>query len=97
MADETLEVTVRDNRSGSRYEADLDGGQAVMVYRLRGATIEFTHTEVPKALEGRGVASAIARFALDDARARGLHVQPTCPFVAGYIGHHPEYADLVAQ
>jgi predicted GNAT family acetyltransferase len=33
--------------------------------------------------------------ALDDIRARGLRVVPFCPFVAGYIRRHSEYADLV--
>jgi predicted GNAT family acetyltransferase len=95
VADETPAVIVRDNRAESRYESELDGDLGMIVYRLRGDTITFTHTEVPETLEGRGIASAMARFALDDARARGLRVQPLCPFVAGYIRRHPEYADLV--
>jgi uncharacterized protein len=37
----------------------------------------------------------LARFALDDARARGLRVRPDCPFVARFIRAHPEYQDLV--
>lgn len=54
------------------------------------------HTEVPEALEGRGIAGRIVRFALDDVRARGLKAVPRCPYVAGYISRHPEYQDLVA-
>jgi hypothetical protein len=96
MTSETPEVKVRDNRAESRYEAELAGDLGMIEYRLHGATIVFTHTEVPEALEGHGIASAMARFALDDARARGLRVQPLCPFIAGYIKRHPEYADLVA-
>ncbi len=52
------------------------------------------HTEVPKELGGKGIGSALARGLLDIARAQGLKVVPKCPFVAGYIGKHPEYADL---
>jgi len=51
---------------------------------------------VPKALEGRGIGSALARGLLDLARAQKLKVKPLCPFVAGYIKKHPEYADLLA-
>ncbi|MEP7028866.1 MAG: GNAT family N-acetyltransferase, partial [Candidatus Eisenbacteria bacterium] len=51
--------------------------------------------EVPEALAGRGVANALARHALEAARARGLHVVPLCPFVASYIRRHDEYADLI--
>ncbi|MFD5436489.1 GNAT family N-acetyltransferase [Kitasatospora sp. NPDC127067] len=39
----------------------------------------------------------LARGALDDARARGLHVLPYCPFIRGWIRKHPEYADLVPE
>jgi predicted GNAT family acetyltransferase len=43
-----------------------------------------------------GVGSALARAALDDVRAEGTHeVLPLCPFIKGWIGHHPDYRDLV--
>ena len=45
--------------------------------------------------EGHGVGSRLVQGALDDLRARGLAVVPLCPFVAGFIDRHPEYADLV--
>lgn len=92
------EITIRDVPERRRYEATVGGASepGVVHYALRGTTIELTHTEVPQALEGRGVGSALARFALDDARQRGLSVIPTCPFIAGYIERHPEYAGLVA-
>ena len=41
------------------------------------------------------IGSAIVRFALEDTRARGLKVRPTCWFVRGFIERHPEYADLL--
>lgn len=97
MASEQRPVSVRDNRQEERYEAEVDGLLAVAQYRLRGDTIVFTHTEVPEEFEGQGVAGQIVRFALDDARARGLRVVPRCQYVAGYIGRHPEYADMVSD
>jgi uncharacterized protein len=45
--------------------------------------------------EGQGVGSAIARYALDDARARGLSVRPLCPYIRGWLERHPEYGDLI--
>jgi predicted GNAT family acetyltransferase len=64
------------------------------VYSERGGVIDMRHTEVPAALEGRGVANELARAALDYAREKKLRVIPTCPFVRSYIRRHPQYADL---
>jgi predicted GNAT family acetyltransferase len=89
------DVDVVNNEAAQRYEAYVDGRLAVITYQRRGDRIIFIHTEVPEALEGHGIAGTMARVALDEARARGLKVIPRCPFVAGYIRRHPEYADLV--
>jgi len=92
MADE---LNVTNNEKQQRYELSVDGLLAISQYERRGDEIVFTHTEVPEALEGRGVGSALARAALDDARAKHLTVVPQCPFVRAYIGRHREYLDLV--
>lgn len=90
------QVQVRDVPDRSRYQATVDGGVAgVAVYQLRGGAIVFAHTEVDGAFEGHGVGGALARAALDDARARGLRVVPLCPFIRSWLDKHPDYADLV--
>jgi predicted GNAT family acetyltransferase len=86
---------VRDNKELRRYELDADGHTAFSEYQRDGNTIEFRHTEVPKALEGRGIGSALAKAALGYARLNHLKVKPFCPFMAGYISKHPEWHDLV--
>ena len=83
------EITTADNADRERYEIRSDG-------RLAGS-IELIHTEVLDEFEGHGVGGRLIAFALDDARARGLAVIPTCPFVADYIRRHPDYADLVRR
>jgi len=93
------DVVVTDNPEQNRYEARVDGELAgVSEYHLTRSSIVFTHTEVDPAYKGHGVASAIARFALDDVRAKGERdVVPVCPFIHGWIDDHPEYADLVRR
>lgn len=86
---------VRQNTAHHRFELDVDGHTALAFYRLAPGVITFTHTEVPKALSGRGVGSTLARGALEAARAQGLKVVVECPFVAAYIAKHPEYGDLL--
>jgi len=86
---------VRDNTQRHRFELDADGHVAFSNYRREGGTLTVLHTEVPKELGGKGIGSALARGLLDIARAEKLKVVPLCPFVAGYIAKHPEYADLL--
>jgi len=87
---------VRDNKAEHEFELVVDGHRAVAAYQMEGDTIVFTHTIVPRAIEGRGVASKLIRAALDSARDRGLKVAPQCPFVAAYIKRHPDTQDLLA-
>jgi uncharacterized protein len=96
MMSASEDAPVRDNPARRRYETEIEGRISLIAYRLAGETMTFTHTEVPEELEGRGIASRLAHFALEDARARGLRIVPLCPFVAAYIRRHPEYQDLVA-
>jgi predicted GNAT family acetyltransferase len=87
---------VRDNTEHHRFELDLDGHLAFSNYKRADGVITIMHTEVPTELNGRGIGSALVRGLLDIARAENLKVKPLCPFVAGYIEKHPEYADLRA-
>jgi uncharacterized protein len=86
---------VRDNPAESRFELDVDGHTAIAYYQLSPGTITFTHTEVPPALAGQGVGSRLAKGALELVRAQKLKVVAKCPFVAAYMGKHPEYLDLI--
>ena len=87
---------VRDNPERHRFEADLgDGSFAIADYVLRPGKILFTHTEVPPEHEGKGIGSALIRYALDAARDRGLQVIPICPFFAAYMQKHAEVQDLL--
>jgi uncharacterized protein len=74
----------------------MDGTLAgVLRYRVEPGTIVLVHTDIHPAFEGHGLGGRLVGGALDDIRARGLHVVPHCPFAATYIRRHPEYEDLV--
>jgi uncharacterized protein len=88
--------TVTDAPEAQRYEAHLDSELAgVLEYVVKRGRIALVHTEVAPAFEGRGVGAALARFALDDARGRGLRVIASCPYVRSYLQKHPEDHDIV--
>jgi predicted GNAT family acetyltransferase len=88
-------TVVVNNKAEHRYELTVEGHLAATYYKIEDGVITFVHTEVPSELGGKGVGSALVKGALDQVRADGLKVIPECPFVKGYIGKHPEYADLL--
>jgi hypothetical protein len=85
---------VRDNKAQSRFELDVEGTVAFANYRLAPSTVIITHTETPRALRGRGIASELVKGALELIRADGLKVVAGCGFVVDYLRKHPEFADL---
>lgn len=90
---------MHDNRALDRYEVHVDGRLAGFAqYQLRGERITISHAEIDREYEGQGVGSQLARSALDDIRARGLELNPRCPFIAAYVRRHPDpYLDIVVE
>jgi predicted GNAT family acetyltransferase len=96
MHDAHATFAIRDNPEQQRFEVDLgDSALAVAQYELFPDRIVFTHTEVPPLHRGRGIGSALVRFALHSARGRGLKVVPVCPFFTAYLRKHAEEQDLL--
>lgn len=90
------DIDVRDDPVELRYEALADGRLVGEIrYRREPGAIVLVHTDVAPSAEGQHIGSRLVEAALADIRARGLRVVPVCPFVAGYLRRHPEYADLV--
>lgn len=95
--DPASRIRVVRNEERNRYEVLVDGQLAGFAeYMLTSGLITFTHTEIFPEFEGRGIGSELAKGALDDVRAAGRRrVLPLCPFIKGWIQHHPDYLDLV--
>jgi uncharacterized protein len=90
------ELVIDDKPDARRYEARLDGQLAGWVDYGRVRTrLVALHTEVLPEFGGRGIASALVRRVLDDARAAGQTVTPRCPLFASHFRRHPEDADLL--
>jgi uncharacterized protein len=91
-----MHIDVVHSTDRCRFETTLDGHLCVCQYRLYGKLMMFTHTGVPSALRGRGIAAELVRVALAHARAQGLKVRPDCSYVEAYMQRHPETLDLLA-
>jgi len=88
-------INFTNNTERSRYELVTDGHISYVEYMLPGKKLILTHTEVPKALEGKGIGSKLIDHVLDDAKNLGLKVIPLCPFIASYIKRHPKWNSVL--
>ncbi len=86
---------VVDRDDGGQIVLEVDGQEAELIYRVEGTYLVLIHTEVPEALEGRGLGGTLVREALDRAARDGLTVVPLCPFARRWLGHHPDDATRV--
>jgi predicted GNAT family acetyltransferase len=92
-----MATEVRHNAEESRYEILLDDRMVgIAEYADRGDVLVFHHTEIDAPLRGDGLGAQLVQAALDDVRAQGRHILATCWYVAEFLDHHPEYADLLA-
>jgi predicted GNAT family acetyltransferase len=91
----TSPIPLQHNRDASRFEATVDGHLCVCQYRIHGKVLMLTHTGVPTALRGCGIAAQLVHAALDFARSKGLKVRPDCSFAEVYMQRHPETLDLL--
>jgi len=89
-------VEVVHNPAQKRFEMQLGDQIAMVKYILGSKEIIFTHTEVPEAFEGHGLASKMAKVAVEYAKARGLRIRPMCPYMSAWIKRHPEYHSITA-
>jgi tripartite-type tricarboxylate transporter receptor subunit TctC len=69
MSDAPAPVEVRHLPEANRFEAVVDGRACHLDYLIDAGTMRIHHTEVPYPLEGRGIAAALTRAAIDHARA----------------------------
>ncbi|MDQ1720446.1 MAG: uncharacterized protein QOI26_180 [Pseudonocardiales bacterium] len=93
---DSADIRLSKDEAAGRYEIRLGGRRVGLAdYYRRGDVVVIPHTETLPQFGGRGLASQLVRYCLDDIRAQGLWVEPACPFVAAYIRKNPEYADLL--
>lgn len=91
-----MQLDIRHNRDARRFEVEVEGVRCVLDYTLAEGGMAITHTAVPAAVGGRGVAGELVRTALDYARLQGWKVIPLCSYAGAWMDRHPEYAELRA-
>jgi len=94
MAEESG-VQVQRNQGEEQFEAAVGGDKAVLTYAEQNGKLYLLHTEVPEAMEGQGIGSALVRAAMEYARGQSVKVVPFCPFARAWLHRHHDYDDMV--
>lgn len=94
---DTIEVVY--DADTHRFDALHDGQPTgARLYAERGddGIWNLSSTQVPTELEGRGIAAALVRAALQRVtETEGDRIRPTCSYVGAWIRRHPEWMDVV--
>jgi predicted GNAT family acetyltransferase len=80
-----------------RFSTEVEGHGAELDYVLDEGVMTITHTGVPDAIGGRGIAAQLMQSALRTARSAGWQVYPACAYAAAYLAKHPDQADLLTR
>ncbi|NYH47910.1 UNVERIFIED_ORG: putative GNAT family acetyltransferase [Xanthomonas campestris] len=93
---EAATVQADHDSTQQRFSVDTDGQHAELAYRLEGERMTITHTHVPDAIGGRGIAAVLVEAALAHARQQGYKVVPACSYAEAYVRRHQQFQDLLA-
>jgi len=89
------QLTIINNEQQQQFQVRVGDELAYLEYRLYKGDIALMHTEVPEKLSGKGIASALAEYAIQYARERKIPVMVYCPFVASWLKKHPGNRDVL--
>jgi uncharacterized protein len=86
-------IAVSHDAGAHRFTTEVEGSHAYLDYTLAGDVMTITHTRVPPAIGGRGIAAELMRTALAAARGAGWSVKPACSYAVAYMARHPQEPD----
>lgn len=91
------EIKIVNNEQRLHFETKLGDEYAFIEYRWHKDALVLMHTLVPEGHEGKGIAGALAKFALEYARNKKLKLIVYCPYVRTWMQRHPVYDDLLEK
>ena len=83
-------IIIDHDQAAHRFVTDVDGNHAYLEYTVDGSVMTITHTKVPPAIGGRGIAAELMAAALSAASAAGWTVNPACSYAKAYMAKHPD-------
>jgi hypothetical protein len=85
--------TINHDPNAHQFSAEVNGHRAELDYTVADGVMSITHTRVPQAIGGRGIAAELMREALKVAGERGWSINPACSYAAAYMRKHAQASD----
>ena len=92
----TTNLNIAHDAENHLFFVKVKGGNAEISYEKHADNyLDLTHTYVPEASRGFGIASTLAEYVLNFAAQNQYKVKPSCPFIRDFINKNPDYQPLV--
>ncbi|BBD79892.1 GNAT family N-acetyltransferase [Aerosticca soli] len=88
-----MALDIKHDETRRRFTVEVDAVTCELDYTLQDGVMTITHTGVPAAVGGRGIAGELVRAAVTTARARGWKVVPACSYAEAWLKRHPQEAE----
>jgi uncharacterized protein len=85
--------TINHDPNAEQFTTEVDGYRAELDYTQAGGVMTITHTRVPQAIGGRGIAGELMHAALGAAKQAGWSVVPKCSYAVAYMQRHAQGAE----
>lgn len=89
--------TLIHNEAESKYEYHIDGHVAYITYDDQDGKMHLTHTIVPDALAGKGLARTLLEDVLAVIQKENKKAVSKCSYIVKYEEKHPEMSDLFTK
>lgn len=93
---EKLMTTLIHNAKESKYEFHIDEHVAYITYDDQNGKMHLTHTVVPEALAGKGLAKTLLEAVLEQIKKDNKKAVARCSYIVNYQQKHPEANDVFA-
>lgn len=91
------ETKLVDNESTQQFELTISGLRSFIDYKIKDGKAYLNHTEVPKELEGKGIAALLVSKTLEYLDRRGFKVVPGCSYIQHYLKRNPQWNRLLTD
>jgi hypothetical protein len=85
--------TINHDQNEHHFSTEVEGHRAELDYTAAGGVMTITHTRVPQAIGGRGIAAELMRAALQFANEQGWSIDPACSYAEAYMRRHAREPD----